>query len=211
MPPETPADASDFQRVSGATDQQMADLTKYRALLVDWNARMNLVGANSLPAFWTRHALDSWQLLSAAPGALRWADLGSGAGLPGIVLAIALKGRLGAEVHLVESLAKRCRFLTAVVETLAVPARIHNARAESFSTPCDVVTARACAPLDRLFGFAEPWLRQGAIGLFLKGEAVDAELIAARQHWMFHVELSPSISDPRGHLVRIERLAPREP
>ena len=154
----------------------MGDLETFRAMLADWNGRMNLVGPSALDDFWLRHAFDSAQLLDLAPRALRWVDLGPGAGFPGVVLAILLKGRPGAVVHLVESMTKRCRFLEAVVAALDLPAEIHNARAEDLAIACDVVVARACAPLVRLFGYARPYLKRGAVGLFLKGQDVAAEL-----------------------------------
>ncbi len=199
-------DAIAFQTATGATGAQLADFEAYRVLLADWNARMNLVGPSGLTAFWERHVYDSWQLSAVEPQALRWADLGSGAGLPGVVLAILLKGRPGAHVHLIESLAKRCRFLSEVVERLSLPAEVHHARAEAFSRPVDIVTARACAPLTRLFGFALPWMRCGATGWFLKGAGAEAEVDAARASWRFEATLVPSRSHPDGRLVRVTRL-----
>ena len=195
--------------MTGCTNVQLGNLVRYKDLLTDWSTRFNLVGPGALDIFWSRHAFDSWQLLTAAPVSRRWADLGSGAGFPGVVLAIGLASEADAVVHLVESQAKRCRFLTHVVETLQLPAMVDNARAESFSRPVDVVTARACAPMTRLLAFAYPWMAQGAIGLFLKGETIEAELVEARQAWSFEVDLRPSTSDPRGRIVRIERLAHR--
>ena len=202
-------DAASFQAATGAADAQVADLSRYRALLAEGNERLNLIGPATLPEFWNRHALDSWQLLPLAPGARRWADLGAGAGLPGVVLAVFLKGEPGAEVHLVDSLAKRCRFLAEVAAELDLPARVHQARAESLALDVDVVTARACAPAGRLFGYALPHLSRGARGLFLKGEQVEAELDAARADWTFEAELHPSRSDPRGRVVDIRSLRPR--
>lgn len=200
-------DAAEFQRAVGATEAQMADLARYRALLEEGNAVMNLVGPATLPDFWRRHALDSAQLLALAPEARTWADLGTGAGLPGVVLAILLKGREGAKVWLVDSLAKRCRFLRQVVETLDLPAEVIHARAETVAPPAEVVTARACAPLDRLLAFAWPSLKGGALGLFLKGESVEAELKAARRSWKIDADLLPSQSDPRGRVVRLRSLS----
>ena len=162
-----PADAAAFQERTGATDAQMADLQLYRSLLTEWNERMNLVGPSALAEFWPRHAFDSAQLLGLAPEALTWADLGAGAGFPGLVLAIMLKDRPGARVHLVESMAKRCRFLSEVAQQLSLPVDVHNVRAEQLGIKVDIVTARACAPLVRLLGYAEPSLRKGATGLIL--------------------------------------------
>lgn len=200
-------DAAEFQRAVGATEAQMADLVRYRALLEEGNAVMNLVGPATLPDFWRRHALDSAQLLTLAPEARTWADLGTGAGLPGVVLAILLKGREGAKVWLVDSLAKRCRFLQQVIEALDLPAEVINARAETVAPSAEVVTARACAPLDRLLTFAWPSLKGGALGLFLKGESVEAELKAARRSWKIDADLLPSQSDPRGRVVRLRSLS----
>jgi 16S rRNA (guanine527-N7)-methyltransferase len=200
-------DAASFAVRTGATGAQLADLAQLEALLADWNGRMNLVSAASLGAFWPRHAFDSAQLLPLAPGARTWVDIGAGAGFPGLVLAILLKDAPDARVHLVESQAKRCRFLTAVVEALALPAEVHNARAEDLSLKSDVVTARAVAPLGRLLGFAKPFFAKGAVGLFLKSETVEDEIADARTAWRFTCNVTPSLSDPRGRVLKVEGLA----
>jgi 16S rRNA (guanine527-N7)-methyltransferase len=197
---------ADFQAATSATAAQMADLEAFRSTLAAWNDRMNLVGPSALAEFWLRHAYDSAQLLRLEPEALRWADLGAGAGFPGIVLAILLKGRSGAMVHLVESMAKRCRFLEEVVAALTLPATVHHARAEDLDISVDVVAARACAPLSRLFGYARPYLRRGAIGLFMKGRDVVAELEAAKTSWRFEAELIDSLSHEDGRIVRMRKL-----
>lgn len=198
--------AEGFAAATGASPAQMADLERFRILLGEWNERMNLVGPSALEAFWGRHAYDSAQLLALAPEAMTWADLGAGAGFPGLVLAVLLKDRPGAQVHLVESMAKRCRFLQAVIDDLALPAQVHNARAESLSLSVDIVTARACAPLARLLEFAWPYLEKGATGLFLKGQDVDAEMAEATISWDFRAELLPSVSDPSGRILRVKGL-----
>jgi 16S rRNA (guanine527-N7)-methyltransferase len=199
-------DAASVAAASGATPAQLADLERYRARLAEWNSVMNLVGPATLPDFWNRHAWDSAQLLAMAPQALTWADLGAGAGLPGVVLAILGRDRPGFRVHLVESMAKRCRFLQAVVDELALPAVIHNARAENLDLAVDIVTARACAPLSRLLGYARPYIRRGATGLFLKGQDVASELEDAARSWKFETEVAPSRSDLRGRVVSVRRL-----
>jgi 16S rRNA (guanine527-N7)-methyltransferase len=208
-PPEARpvTDAASFAAATGAPPSVMADMETYRALVGEWNEKMNLVGPSALAQFWPRHAYDSAQLLQLEPAAKVWADLGAGAGFPGIVLAILLKGQADARVHLVESLAKRCRFLQAVVEALDLPATVHNARAEALSLKVDIVTARACAPLPRLLGFAEPYLKKGATGLFLKGQDVAAELTEARKSWKFAAQTFPSLSHPDGRLLQIKGLA----
>jgi 16S rRNA (guanine527-N7)-methyltransferase len=198
---------AEFQAATGASESQMADLETFRGLLAEWNHRMNLVGPSALGEFWLRHALDSAQLLALAPKAKVWADLGAGAGFPGLVLAILLKGRDGAQVHLVESMAKRCRFLSNVVETLDLPATVHNARAESLLLKVHAVTARACAPMTKLLGYARPYLRKGTVGLFLKGQDVEVELEEATRYWSFEVDLKPSASHSQGRIVQLKRLS----
>ena len=204
--PDAALGAAGFAALSGATAAQLADLERFYEILRDWNGRMNLVGASTLDSFWSRHVWDSAQLLRFAPGALTWADLGAGAGFPGLVLAVMLKGRAGAHVHLVESMAKRCRFLSDVATELALPADVRNARAEDMKLKVDIVTARAVAPLARLLAFAAPYFAKGAKGLFLKGQDAEAEIADARAAWRFDVDVKPSLSDPRGRILSIERL-----
>ena len=205
MPPKL-MDRDGFAARSGAGPTAMADLERYQSYLVDWNQRINLVGPATLADFWSRHAWDSAQILGLAGDAMTFADLGSGAGLPGIVLAILGKDRPGFHVHLVESMAKRCRFLNEVVQGMALPASVHNSRAEDLSLSVDIVTARACAPLSRLLGYAQPYFRAGATGLFLKGQDVASDLAEATKYWDFEADVVPSLSDPRGQIVRVRRL-----
>jgi 16S rRNA (guanine527-N7)-methyltransferase len=199
-------DAESFARASGATAQQVADLDRFRVMLGEWNENMNLVGPATLDVFWSRHAWDSAQLLRLAPDARSWADLGAGAGLPGIVLAVMGKGKLGFHVDLVESMAKRCRFLSEVVTALDLPATVHNERAENLDLTVEIVTARACAPLHRLLGYARPYLKAGATGLFLKGQDVVADMKEAARYWEYEADVIPSLSDPRGRIVRVRSL-----
>lgn len=197
------AERTAFQARAHATPEQLADLETFRHRLGEANAVMNLVGPDTLADYWNRHAWDSAQLIQYAPSALTWSDLGAGAGFPGVVLAILLKGRSGAHVWLIDSLGKRCRFLQEIVDTLNLPATVINGRAEAQTVTCDIVTARAVAPLDKLLGYAQPYFERGAQGLFLKGEKAESELIEARKSWHFEAELAPSQSDPRGRIVTI--------
>ena len=199
-------DAAGFQTLRAATPAQMADLGTLIERLTAANAVMNLVGPDSLQDVWNRHILDSAQLIDLAPDAATWADLGAGAGFPGLVLAILLKDRADSHVWLIDSLGKRCRFLQEVVEALSLRATVANGRAEEQQIKVDVVTARALAPMDRLLGYAQPYLQRGAQGLFLKGEKAEAELIEARKVWQFDSALSVSRSDPRGRIVSVRSL-----
>jgi 16S rRNA (guanine527-N7)-methyltransferase len=207
LEPVTVTDAAGFAAAAGANGAQMADLERLRQMLSDWNERMNLVGPSGSADFWSRHAWDSAQLLKVAPATRRWADIGSGAGFPGLVLAILLKGLADVHVELVESLAKRCRFLEAVVQALGLPATVRQGRAEDQTLKVEVVTARAVAPLGRLLSFAQPTLARGGEGLFLKGRTAEDEVAEARKAWRFQVALIPSLSDPDGRILRIWDLA----
>ena len=199
-------DAAAFQASFNATPAQMADLDTLVEQLTEANSVMNLVGPDSLPDVWNRHIFDSAQLLDLAPKAGTWADLGAGAGFPGLVLAILLKDRADSHVWLIDSLGKRCRFLEAAVEALSLRATVVNGRAEEQRIKVDVVTARALAPMERLLAYAQPYLQRGAQGLFLKGEKAEAELIEARKVWQFDSDLSVSRSDPRGRIVSVRSL-----
>lgn len=200
-------DAAGFAVETGATPAQLADLARYRERLAEWNSRLNLVGPASLDDFWGRHAFDCAQLAPLAPAARTWVDVGSGAGLPGLVIAILLKGRPNARVYLVESQTKKCRFLETVAAELALPAEVCNARAEDLAIAADVVTARAVARLDRLLAFAQPYLAKGATGLFLKGQSAETEIAEARRRWRFHVDLIASRSDPAGRVLKLGSLS----
>ena len=201
--------ADEFQGLTGAAPDRMAELERFLVLLTEANEVMNLVGPDSLPDFWNRHAWDSAQLLDKAGFARTWADLGAGAGFPGLVLAILSKGKPDAHVWLIDSLQKRCRFLQTVVDALALPATVVWGRAEAQTLKVDVVTARAVAPMDKLLGYAQPYLSRGAQGLFLKGEKAETELRDAANSWHVEAELSVSRSDPRGRIVTVRSLRSR--
>lgn len=201
--------ADEFQALTGASPDRMAELERFLVMLTEGNDVMNLVGPDTLPDFWNRHAWDSAQLLDRAGFARTWADLGAGAGFPGLVLAILSKGKPDAHVWLIDSLQKRCRFLQTVVDELGLPATVVWGRAEDQAIKVDVVTARAVAPMEKLLGYAQPYLSRGAQGLFLKGEKAEAELKDAAKSWHVDAELSVSRSDPRGRIVTIRSLRHR--
>ena len=187
-----------------------ARLDAFVALLLERQQRMNLVGASTIPQLWTRHVADSLQLLRLAPEARVWCDLGSGAGFPGLVIACALAGEKGVQVHLVESIAKKANFLRDAAQALGLPAIVHNQRIEDFTRAnriaFDVVTARALAPLDRLLTLANPLLKTGAVALFPKGQDVGAELTLASKSWKIDAELVPSNTDPHGRIMLVRHV-----
>jgi 16S rRNA (guanine527-N7)-methyltransferase len=171
-----------------------------------WQAIKNLVGPATLDRIWDRHIVDSLQLLDLAPEARTWLDLGSGAGFPGLVLAIAGAER-GLRVHLVESNSRKCAFLRHVVRLAGAPATIHEARLEAvipgFVGQADVVSARALAALPLLLEWTEPLLKAGAIGIFPKGRDAEIELTEARKRWTFAADILPSQTDSEARILRI--------
>jgi len=210
-----PADKAQAVALFGETvsRETWERLEHFVDLLVGWQRTRNLVASSTIPQMWTRHVADSLQLITLAPDARRWIDLGAGGGFPGVVIGCALAGEQGAEVHLVESVQKKAAFLRAAASELSLPAIVHAQRIEDFvsatTEPFDVVTARALAPLDRLIGYAIPLLKRGAVGLFPKGQDVEAELTQASKSWTIAADLLPSRTDPRGRIVRVRHASRR--
>jgi len=180
-----------------------------------WQKAKNLVGPGTLDSVWTRHIADSLQLAAAAPEAKVWLDLGSGAGFPGLVIAITLFGVDGARVHCVESNGRKCSFIRHAARITGAPVTVHDARLEdvvpSFVGKIDILTARALAPLPRLLDWTTPLLTTGVEGLFPKGDNALGELTEARKSWKFEVEMIPSRTDPRGQILRIGSLEQAQP
>ena len=201
-------------KLTPVSDDALGRLDKFVALLTDWQRRINLIAPSTLPHIWTRHIADSLQLLPHAPAAKIWVDLGSGAGFPGIPIACALARTPGAKVHLVESNGKKAAFLREVLRITAVPALVHAERIEnfgdSFASKADVVTARALSPLKSLCDQALPFIGKGAIGLFLKGQDVEAELTEAAKYWTVKAKLKPSVTSRDGVIVVVRSLKPEK-
>ena len=190
-------------------------LDRYVELLRQWQAKTNLVAPSTLPGLWTRHIADSLQLLTLAPSAKIWIDLGSGGGFPGVVLACALVETSDAHVHLVERNSKKAAFLREALRVTGAPGVVHAERIEdtvdSIEGRIDCVTARALAPLHQLIGYAEPLVRRGAKALFLKGQDVEAELTEATKYWNIKPILHSSLTGGRGWIVELDRIDRRHP
>jgi 16S rRNA (guanine527-N7)-methyltransferase len=181
-------------------------LDRYQALLNKWAGQINLVGPSTLSHFWSRHVLDSAQLIPlAGQDVTRIADFGSGAGLPGLVLAaLIMETRPNHHITLVEISAKRCGFLREAARTLGVNVTIVQDKIENVTpTPLDFVTARAFAPLEKLLNYAHPWAELGARILFLKGEEVQREIDQASTNWAFQSRINTSVTDSRGCVIEI--------
>jgi 16S rRNA (guanine527-N7)-methyltransferase len=199
----------DFAARFAVSRETIAKLSTYAALLKEWQRTINLVAPSTLVDVWGRHFADSAQLLALAPaGAKRWLDLGSGAGFPGLVLAIILAEQGGADVTLIESDQRKAAFLREVARQTGVPVDILCERIEKRATQSkvDVITARALAPLPRLLELAAPYFAEDTVGLFLKGREARAEVDAALKRWDFSFALHQSQTDEKGRVVEVRAL-----
>lgn len=203
--------AQDFAALPDVSRETYAEFEAYDALLTKWNRSINLVSPKAAAEFWQRHALDSWQLTRfLPPRADTILDLGSGAGFPGIPLAIACKRRGHGTVTLVESAGKKANFLRSVIRDLALPAAVWADRAENLPhTTYDVISARAFAPLPRLLTYAHPFWKNSTLALLLKGQGACEELTQAQKTWIYSAETEKSLSDPSGVILKISDLAQR--
>ena len=186
--------------------ESLAKLHIYVDLLLAWQRRINLIGPSTVETVWTRHILDSVQLLPLLPASTRAiAELGSGAGLPGLVMALAG----GFEAHLYESNGKKAAFLREAIRATGAIAQVHHVRLETLKAAIDIpqvqaVLARALAPMPALLDYAEPFLRRGATGLFHKGQDVDLELTEATKCWRINFSKHRSVCDSRGVILEVK-------
>jgi 16S rRNA (guanine527-N7)-methyltransferase len=204
----------DFQRATGVPRETLDRLKRYADLLVTWQKRLNLVAPSTIPDLWRRHMLDSAQLYPLVQEAGKvgpdraLVDLGTGAGFPGLVLAI-----MGVSpVVLVESDAKKSAFLREAIRVSfegkirVAGASVDILRSRIENLPprlAGIVTARALAPLRELLGLAAPFLTTDSICLFLKGQDVEVELTEATKCWRMTVDRIPSQTDPTGTILRL--------
>ena len=201
-----------FQDQFSVSRETMKKIVIYEALLRKWQAKINLVGPATLDAFWSRHAADSLQLLKLAgnkPG--NWLDLGSGAGFPGLILALA--GPQTTHCYLVESDSRKAAFLSAVIRETKAPATVLNQRIEAVNGDAlpkiDFITARALAPLPKLLSLSARFFDSSTIALFPKGENWQQELTQARQYWTVSYELHESATYADARIIAITQLLPR--
>ncbi len=196
-----PLTPTEFAASVPVSRETMARLDALAALLVRWTQRINLVSKSTLPDLWRRHILDSAQLVSHIPSdAHRLADLGSGGGFPGLVLA----AMTDLDIHLIESDGRKCAFLREAARTMGKAVTIHNTRIESApGIDADIVTARALAPLGQLLTYARPILRQDGKCLFLKGTTLQTELTDAKKIWHIDSTQHRSLSDPSSWILRV--------
>ncbi|HEX4112178.1 MAG TPA: 16S rRNA (guanine(527)-N(7))-methyltransferase RsmG [Stellaceae bacterium] len=194
--------AEGFARLTHVSRETLARLEDYVRLLSAWNHRINLVGRSTIGDVWQRHILDSTQILHhLLSGTRTVVDLGSGAGLPGLVLAI-----LGVpQVHLIESDRRKAVFLAEAIRLTRAPATLHARRAEDVPPfAADAITARACANLTDLLGLALPFMGPRTLCLFHKGRVVADELTDAAKDWNMLTETLPSVTDKSGCILKVE-------
>lgn len=220
---ETGQRSSDSDRISAlALVPELApfvpQLDAFVTLLDRWRKVTNLVSGSSFATIWTRHIADSAQLLRIAsavspirmPAQIRWLDLGTGAGFPGIVIAILLSRTPGATIHCVEADKRKCAFLREAARATGAPATIHPVRIESLTTAdiadVDVVSARALSPLPRLLQEAAPWLEAGALGVFPRGASERETPLDAVNAAAYDITSVPSRTEPRGTILLVNSL-----
>jgi 16S rRNA (guanine527-N7)-methyltransferase len=213
-PPFTISGSQEFAEAFQVPRETIHRLTRYAERLALWQKRINLVSPSTLDELWSRHFADSAQLVSLAPDARLWLDLGSGAGFPGLVIAIVQAGTPHFRMHLVESNHKKCAFLAEVVRAAGAPVDIHVMRIEDLAESAqslkpDVVSARALAPLPRLFELAAPFFGERTRGLFPKGREAKAEVEAAREGWLFDCRLHPSRTARDSNIIEVTALRRR--
>jgi 16S rRNA (guanine527-N7)-methyltransferase len=209
------SDKSAALALTPVSRETAARLDRYVDLLLEWQAKTNLVAPSTLPNLWTRHISDSLQLLTLAPLAKVWVDFGSGGGFPGVVLACVLAETPGTTVHLVERNAKKAAFLREALRVTNSPGTVHLSdigdSVDRIVGLVDCVTARAVAPLHQLIGFAEPMVGKGAKALFLKGQDVEAELTEATKYWNIAPQLHSSRTGGHGWIVELDHIERRNP
>ena len=206
-----------FRSAFGVSRETTEKFETYAAVLTQWQKAVQLVAPSTLDAVWSRHFADSAQLAALVPaGARTWADFGSGAGFPGLVIAILARdaGSAFPDLHvtLLESDTRKAAFLREVARQVGVPVDILGTRIELPATqakvgPVDVISARALASLTDLFRLTHPFWKPGTLGLFLKGRDVEAEIEAARLAWRFKLELKPSSTDATGRIACVRNLS----
>ena len=204
-------DIKTFESSTNVSRETLSDYAQWHTELLKWNARINLVSKAAIEHFWERHAFDSWQITQHIPqGDIRALDLGSGAGFPGIAVAIEFKVRGEGQGTMIESVGKKANFLRTLIRTQNLPSRVLAERAEDVSRETyDLITARAFASLDKTLGYAALFWGEGTIALLHKGENYEEELTEAYKSWHFDSYEIPSQSHESGVILKISGLRRR--
>lgn len=202
-----PTNLTLLQKQLNVSRETIEQLEGFRLLLLKWQQRINLISSTTEKNVWERHIIDSVQLAEYIPeGAGRLVDIGTGGGFPGLILSILAAAR---EVILVESDIKKSVFLREALRVTKSSATVKTERIEKIiPMEADVITARACAPLPRLLGWAKPHMKKNAICLFLKGENYTKEIEEAKkQGWNFQFQTFESRTSAQGRIIKITEIA----
>jgi len=209
MSPELKAELEPWFQRFNVSRESIARLELLHDLLLNWQVHINLIGPSTTVEVWNRHILDGLQLLPLLPKKTKAiADLGSGGGFPGLVLAATQP----ATVHMFESNGKKIAFLQEALRQMKVPGQAHRMRLDPGLDPnilpkVDVVTARAFAPMSPLLGMAKPFFGTETIGLFHKGQDVNTELTEAAKAWRIRVKKHPSMTDSKSCVLEVEEIS----
>lgn len=198
-----------LQIVPTVSRETAGTLMAFEEAVKKWQSHINLIANATLPDLWTRHILDSAQLVEFKPQAKNWCDIGSGGGFPGIVIAILLKEQSGFHIDLVESNSKKAAFLRSVSAEFNLPTTVHTCRIETsyihINKP-EIITSRALASLEKLFELTQPWFEQGATALFQKGRDYKKEIAEAEKNWKFDFEVHQSKIDKQSVILEISKI-----
>ena len=198
-----------LQSIAPVSRETMEKFQIYVDLLVEWQAKTNLVANSTIGSVWQRHICDSVQCRSIIQKPTNWLDIGSGAGFPGLVVAIMEVENPNFKIQLVESNAKKCAFLRKVARETGTSVEVTLGRIESVAkqyTKKQVVSARALAPIDKLINLTQDWINDGAIGLFPKGRDYLVELEKCRGVWEFDLVTHDSLIEENSVLLEISNL-----
>lgn len=205
-------DEKQFLKKSGVSRETMENIKIYASLLKKWQKQINLVSDSTLTEMWSRHFYDSFQLkalIEALPHRqdeakkMRFLDIGSGAGFPGLLLSMLDIG----EFHMVESNNKKCAFMRQVIRETNATAVVHNERAEKLVPfHVDYIVSRACASLDKLFELGKNFIHEDTICLFLKGQIANEEISQARKNWHFEVNKFTSATEESGMILKVSHI-----
>lgn len=190
-------------------DAILSDLMIYHKLLLQWQAKTNLVAPSTLDQFWKRHIADSLQIFALHPTETQWTDIGSGGGLPGLVIGILLKDKANGTIRLVESIQKKCAFLRRVAVETKSPIEINALRIESASKQlkaANIITARALASLDKLFDLTQDALQDNRKALFHKGRDFEREIEECNGKWKFDLIVHKSKIDAESVMLEVQNV-----
>lgn len=193
-----------MERIPDVSRETLERLQAYEALIRKWNPRINLVSRNSLDEFWARHIEDSLQIFHLVEAKGHWVDMGSGGGLPGIVIAVCAMEAPDLRVTMIESDQRKSAFLRAALRETGAEATVINKRIEQTEPQsADVLSARALADLSQLLVYSDLHMKPGGTALFPKGAQWKKEVDAAKQRWKFDLEAIKSKTESEAAIIKI--------